>query len=200
MTSMRLGLMRHAETLWNRELRIQGQGESDLSPEGEAQALTWGKTLAGRGYTRLLASDLGRAVQTAQLINLTLKLPLDTDPRLREQDWGQWVGRTLPDLQTNSDGELQRQEAASWDFRPPRGENRKEVLARATAALSDAARQYPEECILVVSHLGVVRCLLYDLLRLGFDPDAPNPVAKRALHELEFSNGRFRILHLNLEL
>ncbi|BBD08182.1 histidine phosphatase family protein [Desulfovibrio ferrophilus] len=200
MTTIRLGLIRHAETLWNREKRIQGQCETDLSPTGRDQALAWGHTLAGRGYTLILASDLGRAMQTAQLVNQSLGLPLMTDQRLREQDWGHWVGRTLPDLLTNSGGEFRRQEKAAWEFRPPGGENRKEVLARAKAALNDTILKHPEDTILVVTHLGVVKCLIYDLLELGFEPDTPDPVAKRTLHELTYSNGRFNILHLNMEL
>lgn len=200
MTAVRLGLIRHAETLWNRELRIQGQAESDLSPEGEAHALAWGRVLADRGYTSLLSSDLGRAVRTAQLINRSLGLPLGTDSRLREQDWGRWVGRTVPELHADSTGEFRRQEQAGWEFRPPGGESRREVLARARAALLDTAQRHGSERTLVITHLGVVRCLLLDLLGLGFEPDAPSPVAKRALHELEFSDGRFHVLHLNLEL
>ncbi len=163
-------LMRHGQTLANRDKIIQGQTDSPLSPHGLEQAEGWGASLAGRGYERILSSDLGRAVETATIVNRRLGgLPMETDPRLREQDWGRWTGLSMPGLQAD-DPELKRQEARGWDFRPPGGENRREMLARALAALDDAARRLPGSRILVVCHMGVINCVMSHLNRQNYGP------------------------------
>ena len=79
----RFGLIRHAETVWNRAKRIQGHQDSPLTPEGELQAAAWGRTLQRLRWERILASDTGRAVATAERINNHLGLPVVLDRRLR---------------------------------------------------------------------------------------------------------------------
>ena len=164
------GLIRHGRTRWNAEHRIQGWRDSPLSREGEAMARHWGKRLASLGWDRILASDLGRARQTAELVNRALGLDLATDPRLREQDWGQWSGLRLPELRRDLPRELERQESRGWEFRPPGGESRRELLARVRTALEDAHRCHPGQRILVVCHEGVIKTVLYHLLGRAFLP------------------------------
>jgi len=73
------GLVRHAETVWNREKRIQGQKDSPLTVEGQKFAGLWGRQLAAEPWSRILSSDTGRALETAEWINRSLRLPLATD-------------------------------------------------------------------------------------------------------------------------
>src|SRR3972149_422963 len=89
----RFGLIRHAETVWNRAKRIQGHQDSPLTPEGELQAAAWGRTLHRLRWDRILASDTGRAVATAGRINIHLGLPVVLDRRLRELGSGRWAPR-----------------------------------------------------------------------------------------------------------
>jgi len=98
----RFGLIRHAETVWNRGKRIQGHSDSPLTAAGERQASSWGQILARFSWDRILASDTGRALTTGERINEFLKLPIETDPRLREQDWGRWEGKTVPQIQAEA--------------------------------------------------------------------------------------------------
>ena len=164
------GLMRHGQTLANRDKMIQGQTESPLSPHGLSQAEDWGAALVGRGFERILTSDLGRAMETARIINRHLGgLPTEQDPGLREQDWGRWTGLSIPELRDN-DPELARQEARGWDFQPPGGESRRQMLARAMAALERAASGHPGGRILVVCHMGVINCLMSHLNRQNYAP------------------------------
>ena len=117
----RFGLVRHAQTIWNREKKIQGQSDSPLTSDGKIQALRWGGLLKQFSWNRILASDIGRAMETAKIINQALKLSLQTDSRLREQDWGEWTGKTISQLKIDTPRELDTQVGAGWAFCPPGG-------------------------------------------------------------------------------
>jgi probable phosphoglycerate mutase len=180
----RFGLLRHAETQWNREKRIQGQQDSPLTAEGETAARRWAQRLGTEPWDRILSSDTGRALATAEAINRGLRLPAAADAALREQNWGQWTARTISDLQGRSAVQAARQQQAGWDFRPPGGESRREVLARGLRALRVAARRWPGERVLVVTHEGVIKCLVYHLTGRRFMPGEPDLVRAGHLHRL----------------
>ena len=115
------GVIRHAQTEWNRERRIQGWSDSPLTLEGERQAEGWGAHLQTMPWTLVLASDIGRALATARIVNRRLGLPLLTDHRLRELDWGQWTGKTVRQLRGEVPDIVAAQERAGWDFQAPGG-------------------------------------------------------------------------------
>ncbi|WP_235896560.1 histidine phosphatase family protein [Oceanidesulfovibrio marinus] len=191
------GLMRHAQTEWNRDKIIQGQSESILTPEGREAAKGWGRALAGRGYQRIIASDLLRTRNTAALVNETLQLPVEYDSRLREQDWGRWVGSTVRELREKDPAAVAYQEAMGWEFRPPGGENRLELLERSMNALLDAAERYPGERILVVCHGGVLKAVTHHLLAMEFLPEEGNPLMPYHLHRVAVAGGVLTLEKLN---
>jgi probable phosphoglycerate mutase len=194
----RFGLIRHAQTVWNREKRIQGQSDSPLTPEGKTQAVSWARILKRFSWHCILASDTGRALDTAKLINDTLKLELKTDSRLREQDWGQWTGKTISQLKTDFLKELQAQESAGWAFCPPGGEDRRHVQQRSQEVLLETAGQWPGTNILVVTHEGVVKSLIYHLCDRKFLA-TERPIIKRyQLHRLAHDQNGLRIEALNV--
>ncbi len=180
----RFGIMRHGETEWNRSKRMQGQADSALTGSGRRAVRQWTDLLAAMGWDRLLVSDLGRARETAAMINARLNLPQHVDARLREQHWGHWTGCTIAELRRSDPTGLARMEARGWRFQPPGGETREAVWRRSHDALADAARRWPGETILVVAHGGVIRCLLYRLLERRFVPGEPPALLTRALHWL----------------
>jgi probable phosphoglycerate mutase len=180
-----IGLIRHARTGWNEERRIQGQQDSPLSAAGQQAALEWGARLQALKWYAILCSDLGRAAATAERINRILRLPVRTDPRLREQDWGRWTGLPLAELKKQYKTELRAQERLGWRFTPPEGESRLQVLDRTAAALEEAGRRWPGKSILIVCHEGVIKCLLYHILGRAFLPDEPRVVEPAHLHLLE---------------
>ena len=124
---------------------------------GKNQADRWGLMLKRYSWNRIFASDTGRAVETARRINAVLKIELTTDSRLREQDWGDWVGKTISQIKAEQPSVLAEQERAGWDFCPPGAEGRKSVLARSQQALQDAAARWPGDDLLVVTHEGVIK-------------------------------------------
>lgn len=177
-------LMRHAKTEWNLTKRIQGQANSPLSREGEEQAKRWAGLLKEIGVQGIITSDLGRAKQTARPIAANLSVPVETDERLREQDWGEWTGDTLRGLQERIPEELENQVASGWEFCPPGGESRLTVWERSRRALISAAEERPGEKLLVIAHQGVIKALVYRLTGRRFLPSEPPILKPYHLHEL----------------
>jgi probable phosphoglycerate mutase len=193
----RFGLMRHAETFWNLEKRIQGQSDSALTAQGQEQAILWGRVLKDGQWNRILTSDTGRALETAKIINSFLKISLITDSRLREQHWGQWTGKTIAEIKAEEPQVLAEQENAGWSFQPPGGEDRKRVLQRSQKALKDFAEKWPAECILVVTHEGVIKSLLYHFCGRLFLPEEPPLIRPNHLHWLIFDRNTLDMEKIN---
>jgi broad specificity phosphatase PhoE len=193
----RFGVIRHAETQWNREGRIQGHADSVLTPKGRQDAGRWGDILKSRGWHRILSSDLGRALETAEVINTCLQVAVETDSRLREQDWGHWTGKTLAHIKVEGRQELDRQINAGWQFCPPQGETRLQLWRRSCAALRDAARKWPGQTILTVTHEGVIKALVYRLLKRNYMPCEPPLFKSPALHWLIVEGADLRIEQVN---
>ena len=191
------GLMRHAETLWNQEKKIQGQNDSPLTINGKNQADRWGLILKSYSWDRILASDTGRAVETAKRVNATLKILLVTDSRLREQDWGDWVGKTISQIKVEQPSILAEQETAGWNFCPPGGEDRKSVLARSRQALQEAAAKWPGENLLVVTHEGVIKGLVYHLSGRKYLPTEPRILKSYRLHRMIYGREGFQLEQAN---
>lgn len=196
-TTTRFGLIRHAETLWNRERRIQGHQDSPLTPEGEMMADAWGRMLGVFHWDRILSSDTGRAVATAVRINACLGLPIDTHPRLRELDWGRWTSKTVAQLREEEGERVVAQERAGWDFQPPQGESRRSQLDRSRAVLLEAARQWPGHSILVVTHEGVIKSLAHFLAGTVPLTAAGVGVQPYRLHWISAAGGRLSLDGLN---
>jgi probable phosphoglycerate mutase len=180
----RFGLIRHAQTRWNREKRIQGQDDSPLSAHGRRQADRWAQNLEPISWDRILTSDLGRSVETAERIRRRLRSPVTSDSRLREQDWGMWTGKRLEEIRKEAEEMVRIPGDSGWGFRPPDGEDRKEVLDRSRVALVEAARNWPGQTVLVVAHGGVVASLLQWLSGRKWIASEPRLLRAHHLHWL----------------
>src|SRR5512142_1067190 len=95
-----LWLVRHGQTDWNLEGRYQGQSDVPLNATGLSQAAVFAASLDGQRFDALYSSDLARAYQTAEVIANKVGLPVQTDPRLREINQGEWQGRTLTEIKS----------------------------------------------------------------------------------------------------
>lgn len=192
--------MRHGKTDWNQDKRIQGQTDTDLSDEGRTMAAQWGDSLADNQFDCILTSTLKRAAQTAEIINERLGgLPVYSDPRLAEQDWGQWAGLYKDDLQQIKK-QVRKQEYRGFDFRPPDGESRDEVLLRACDAFLEFSEEHTESRVLVITHNGVLKCLTYALSGLDFMPDETQPIKPYHLHRIECFENELALGEINMEL
>jgi probable phosphoglycerate mutase len=193
----RFGLIRHARTVWNQAKRIQGQSDSPLIPDGEKQAKQWGPILKEHQWDRILASDLGRALQTAALVNDALKLAIQTDSRLREQNWGNWTGKTLAQVKIKALRHLEDHVQSGWRFCPPGGEDRNSVWLRSQTALLEAAKNQPGATMLVITHEGVIKSLIYRLCNRQFLPSEPPLIRPLHLHWLVYDRSGLRVEKIN---
>ena len=196
-TTTRFGLMRHAETLWNQERRIQGHRDSPLTDRGKKDADGWGRQLNRLRWDRIVGSDLGRAVETAAIVNYYLQVPFETDFRLREQDWGEWAAERMAEIESEALPGLDEAKRTGWQFCPPGGEDRISVWQRSHRALMAAARRWPGETILIVTHEGVIRSLIYRLCNRRYLPQEPALLKSRHLHWLIFDSDRLQIERIN---
>ena len=135
-------LVRHGETDWNADGRLQGQTDRPLSDFGRRQARRLADELADEELEAIYSSDLSRARETAEIVAERLGLPVALDPDLREKDWGTWEGLTAV--------ERDRVEFA--------GESTEEHQERILRALRRIAERHPGDGrVLVVTHGGSMR-------------------------------------------
>jgi broad specificity phosphatase PhoE len=166
----RLILIRHGESTWNAEHRLQGQADPPLSPLGREQTVALRPYLADIPERRL-SSDLARAVQTAELLGVA---GAPTDRRWREIDIGDWAGRTLDELDPEHVAAWQRGERP-----PPNAETWPQFQARVAAAVDELRGAD----VLVVTHGGCVRAATAHLT--GADPRTLAPPANASLTVIE---------------
>jgi broad specificity phosphatase PhoE len=164
--------IRHGETEWNAQGRLQGVQDIPLNDLGRRQSLDAGRILTGlfsedgrdTASTPFVASPLGRARQTMELVRGVLKLPLSgyaIDDRLREIGYGQWEGSTLAEMQTKAPDLFAQRQIEKWTVSPPGGETYVSVQARMT----DWYRSLTADTV-AVAHGGTARALM---VALGFE-------------------------------
>ena len=162
-----LYLLRHGETAWNTERRMQGRKDSPLTERGRTQALAMGRTLKAElarhpGPTAFWRSPLGRVRETLLLAAGEAGLVHDEtchDRRLREMSWGDWDGFNLAEIEARWPGQIALRRDDKWSYRPPNGENYIMAAERAQAALDDIARLAAERPVAVFAHGGIGRVL-----------------------------------------
>ena len=152
-------VIRHGETEWNVATRIQGQRDSALTAGGLAQADAIGKRLARERFDAIVASDLGRAYQTAERIAAHCKLPVETDVRLRERSFGQGEGMLYAEVDKLWPGVFSRALNTDPDVAIPGGESRRAFHERIRAAFEGLAGSHAGQRVCAVTHGGVLAVL-----------------------------------------
>jgi probable phosphoglycerate mutase len=140
-----LYMLRHGETAWNTERRMQGTKNSALTERGRAQAIAMGRALKAEltlepGPTVFLRSPLGRTRETSEILGRELDLdPAEwrDDPRLAELSYGEWEGFTWKEIEASHPNALSQWRADPHGFCPPGGESHFELRRRSEAALAD---------------------------------------------------------------
>jgi len=153
-------LIRHAESTWNAAGRWQGHGDPPLSSAGRGQAAALAEQLETEAIEVLMASDLTRSVQTAEILGARWGLVPRLDARLREIEIGSWTGLTREQIVARDAERLAAFEAERLDARPGGGETRLEIRTRARAVIGELAAAHRGRRVAVVTHLGVIRALV----------------------------------------
>jgi len=168
MTLRRVILLRHGQTDYNVDGRMQGHLESHLTPKGHEQAAAAAPVLAELAPDRLISSDLRRAVDTAEVVAAACGLPVKFDARLRETHLGHWQGRTVAEIDRDYPGAI-----AEWRsdpaWAPPGGESRIAVVARSRPVVDELEAEFADarsETVLLVAHGGMIAGLVTGLMEL----------------------------------
>ena len=162
-----VALLRHGDTAWSAEGRIQGRADAPLSDAGRA-ALAACRLPACCGGMRVVTSPLLRCTETAALLGAASAA---REARLVEMSWGVWEGSVLAELRAELGDAMRANEARGWDFRPVGGESPREVLARLQPWLRECAAA--ERPTLAVTHRGVIRAIF--AAATGWDLRGPPP-------------------------
>lgn len=190
-------LVRHGQSRWNAQGRLQGQGGTDLSDVGRAQAAATADYLCAK-YPDVIAavgSDQQRAVETAAPWQAASGVKVRTDPRWREIDVGTWSGLTWAEVEQSDPITLAAWRAGN-DVRRGGGETFAELRTRAWAALQDL-RSWPGT-VLVFTHGGTIRLGVAAALGLPvMGEHTLGQVANCGVTELSFDADRCRLLSYN---
>ncbi|MDD2546885.1 MAG: histidine phosphatase family protein [Burkholderiaceae bacterium] len=159
MEATRLIAIRHGETAWNVDSRIQGHIDIPLNDQGHWQARQVAQALAGEPVAAIYSSDLLRAYATAQAVAATTGAPLVRDAGLRERSFGQLEGRTFSEIETTHPEEARRWRQRDPHFAAEGGESLLGLRARITDTLQRLAAPHPGELVVLVAHGGVMDML-----------------------------------------
>lgn len=159
-------ILRHGETVENASGRWQGQLDGSLTVLGEAQANAAGRRLAAYVIDALYASDLGRTRRTAQLIAEHTGHAIRLDARLRERHFGIFQGLTVEEMAAMHPQDWEANNRRDPDYAPPGGESVQQLCQRSLACLDELTQRHEGETVLVVTHGGVLICLLRTVLGL----------------------------------
>ncbi|EKT58154.1 histidine phosphatase family protein [Providencia burhodogranariea] len=158
---MRLILLRHGETLWNMESRLQGHANSCLSPKGINQAMAIKERIQLLSPSRIITSDLGRTVQTAEIVGHPEAV---REPLLRELNMGEWTGRRKSELIKNYEEKYKNWRSGTYT--PPKGENWFDFCDRIGSSLREWVYKEDNDLLAVV-HSGVIRAACKVFLNLS---------------------------------
>ena len=167
----RILAIRHGETAWNRDTRIQGHIDIPLNERGHWQARRAAEALRDEPIAAVYSSDLARAHATAQAIAAPRGLPVHTHAGLRERHFGRFEGKTWTEIETGWP-----EEALAWrkrvpEFAPEGGENLLTLRERIAQTVHELAARHPGEQVVMVAHGGVLDVLYR--LATGQDIQAP---------------------------
>ncbi len=171
MQATRIIAVRHGETAWNVDTRIQGHLDIALNDTGRWQARQVARALADEPLAAVYTSDLQRAHATAQAIAQASGAPLVAEPGLRERSFGELEGRTFAEIEADLPEQARRWRQRDPHFAPTGGETLVQLRERIAATTHRLAAQHTEQLIVLVAHGGVLD-MLYRLAT-GLDLQAP---------------------------
>ena len=179
-------LIRHGETEWNQQGRMQGQHDSPLTPLGLHQARQLARRLKDVAFSALYSSDLGRAHQTARCIADASGHDIVADRELRERSFGIFEGLTNHEIEKRHPDLYALFEQRLPDFRMPQGESAREFRDRCVGALERIVRGHEGETIVVVTHGLVLDALYRTACKLALDIPRGFPLLNCSLNTFRY--------------
>jgi broad specificity phosphatase PhoE len=189
--------VRHGETRFNQEKRLQGWRDSPLSDRGREQVRIVAQLLKPLGLSRAWISPLGRALETAEILQRELNLSLETLSALREVSFGDFEGFTLPEIDRLFPGLWQTRQANKWSYRPPGGESNQEATPRAVEVANRIDSLPDQEPILIIAHFAINRLILAALAGLTPDETMNQNVPHDVVYRAQKQDCKWQIAYLS---
>ncbi len=186
--------IRHGETAWNVNTRIQGHLDIGLNDTGRWQAARLAEALRDDGLTAVYSSDLSRARDTAQAVADRAGLPVTVDLDLRERSFGSFEGQTFKDIEARWPEQCERWRKRDPDFTPPGGESLNDFYSRCIASSGRIAAAHPGQTIALVAHGGVLDCLYRAAARVTLQAPRTWLVGNASVNRLLYSGAGFTLI------
>lgn len=190
----RFCLVRHGETDWNGEKRIQGQIDIDLNAAGEAQARALQRGLSVHSFGAAYSSDLVRAWRTAQIATRGLDLAVSPEPTLRERDYGLLQGITAREASVLQPHAHHHHLARTPDYDYGTGESMIAFAARVMAGLEAVAARHAGQAVLAFTHGGVLDIVYRAAAGRALDAPRDFPLPNAACNWLEHGADGWRLI------
>jgi probable phosphoglycerate mutase len=189
----RLCIVRHGETAWNAEHRVQGQLDVPLNAIGQAQALAASKVLSLEKFDAIYSSDLCRARQTAQPVAGFLAKEILFERDLRERHYGIFERLTYAEVKARYPEDYARFEAREPDYAFRTGESLRDFSARSIAVVSKIVNQHEDQSVLVFTHGGVLDKLYRFVTGLPLSAQRDFGIPNAGLNRIEVTPAGWRI-------
>lgn len=176
--------IRHGETAWNAQARIQGHADIPLNDTGRWQARRMAGALAHEDIAAIYSSDLLRASQTAEALAAQAGVGVVHDGGLRERGFGHFEGMTFADIEARWPEQALRWRRRDPAFAPEGGESLQDFRERCVAAARRLAAAHPGQAIALVAHGGVMDCLYRDALRIDLQAPRTWQLANAGINRL----------------
>lgn len=187
-------LIRHGETTWNREKRLQGHLDIGLNERGYWQADRLGEYLANRSVAAVVSSDLSRAVDTAKAVAKHYGLDLQYDQRLRERHYGLMQGLSHDEIADKHPRNHLAWKNREINFQPESGESLQQFYDRVIESAVYWAKKYEGQDIAMVAHGGVLDCLNRAATGKTLEVPRDFEILNASLNTLSFSENRFELI------
>ncbi len=186
-------VVRHGETVWNEIGKQQGWLDTELSELGRAQAQAIADSLTGEHFDALYSSDLGRAMQTAEIIGERLGLEILTDTRLRERNLGIMQGLTMAEFEQKYPEKYAQFRGGDPDYVIPDGESVRQRYERNITCAEELARHHGGQRLLVVAHGGILNSFFRHAV--GMDLTAPRHFSlyNASINTFTLTDGQWRL-------
>ena len=189
MDATRLIVVRHGETAWNVDTRIQGHLDIPLNTTGLWQARQLGDALAVEAISAIYTSDLLRARKTAQAVADATGAALVDEPGLRERAFGSFQGRTFAEVETEHPEQARRWRQRDPDYAPDGGESLRVLRERVVDTIPRLAARHPGELVLLVTHGGVLDVLYRAATRQDIQAPRTWQLGNAAINRLLWTHG-----------
>lgn len=190
-------LVRHGETLWNREGRYQGQIDTELSPFGMEQGRMVAEALRKVHFDAAYASPLIRSYLTASMCAEGHEVEVVKDDRLLEINHGEWEGLKADEVRAKYPELLAKWHTSVTDVKMPGGETIENVRKRANEAFLDIAKRHPGQTVLVVAHDAVNKAIICDILDIDLSHFWQIKQDNTCINVFEFNEGKWRLVLMN---